>query len=294
MFQKNRLEASIIRLVHSIEKGLCITSPRLGYGYKKIEKLALLVDEYMKEPAPDLLSVYMASGALKAYCDFHDSKGFASPQYAKTKELYRKINSYCDSLSNITEYGGIKRVLLSELNYDIKEIEKFFRTRHSVREFEKTPVDIEKIKKAITLAQCAPSACNRQAVRVYVINSKKYLNDFNTNLAGIGGFAEDIDKFILITGKLSSYDEFEYNQYIVSAGIFVGYLSLTLHAYQIGSCIIQRSLRNTEQWTEFCKKNSIPEDEQLVCMIGIGNMKECTTVPISYRYPLNKIFRELT
>lgn len=293
-FQKSRLEAAIIRLVHSIEKGLSIKSPRLGFGYKKIERLALLVDEYMKDPAQDLTCVYMAGGALKSYCNFHDSKEFESHQYTNTKKFCEKINNYCRSVNEITEYGGIKRVLLSELDCDINEIEKLFRTRHSIREFENKPVEMEKIKKAISLAQHAPSACNRQAVRVYVINGKKLLEEYNNNLEGIGGFAEDVDKFLIVTGKLSSYDEFEYNQFIVSAGIFVGYLSLALHAYKIGACIIQRSLRYTKQWKEFCEKYNIPDDEQIICMIGIGNMKESTMVPISRRYPLDKILRELT
>ena len=45
-------------------------------------------------------------------------------------------------------------------------VENLFNTRHSIRQFGEDKVKIEDIKKAIELAQRAPSACNRQAVRV--------------------------------------------------------------------------------------------------------------------------------
>ena len=284
IYKNDKLAASIIRLAHSIEKGLSIESPCPGFGYTKIESLASMIDEYMQNSSYNLICVCMASDAIKAYCDYHDSIGFTSQQYDRIKEIYCKIKDYCHPVNNtVVAYGGVQTVLLNELDYDINEIEKLFETRHSIREFDKTHVSIEKIKKAVALAQCAPSACNRQAVRVYAIDSKKYVQDLNINLEGIGGFTDDIDQFLLITGKLSAYDEFEYNQFVVSAGIFAGYLSLALHAYHIGACIIQRSLRTSKQWIQFCKKNNIPEDEQIVCMIGIGCMKDSTIVPISYR-----------
>lgn len=292
-FLKSRLEADIIRLVHSIEKGLSISSPRLGFGNAKIKKLDLLIDEYIRISPLDLMCVYMALGALQAYCDYHDLEKYTSAEFTRAKEIYEKIKGYCDSCGDPAKYGGVKKILFSDFDWNINDIGKFFRTRNSIREFENTPVDSEKIKKAIALAQCAPSACNRQAVRVYSVDCTKFIEDYGNNLEGVGGFADKVDKFLIITGKLSAYDEFEHNQYIVSAGIFAGYLSLALHAYKIGACVIQRPLRPTKQWTDFRKKNNIPEDEQVICILGIGNMKKATTVPVSYRYPIEKIFREL-
>ena len=45
-YEINRLEAEIIRNVHSIEKGLSIENPRLGFGVAKIREMLSLVDRY--------------------------------------------------------------------------------------------------------------------------------------------------------------------------------------------------------------------------------------------------------
>lgn len=70
-------------------------------------------------------------------------------------------------------------------------------------------------------------------------------------------------------------------------------MSLALHAYKIGACVIQRSIRDNEQWDSFRTVNNIPADEQIVVMIGIGAMKDMTTVPVSKRYKVEDIYKTL-
>ena len=48
----------------------------------------------------------------------------------------------------------------------------FAQSRHSVRWFSDATVDLGVIKQAISIAQTAPSACNRQATRVKIIKDK--------------------------------------------------------------------------------------------------------------------------
>lgn len=290
-YQEERMAAHIIRLVHSVEKGLSIESPRLGFGYDKIKKLSDMVQEYVKLESPNLMCVYAACDAIDAYIAFHDARNFQTEEYMDIKRLYEQMKQYRLSSQGNQKCGGVLCIQKSDLDYNVKEIEKLFATRHSIREFS-GKIDLEDVKKAVSLAGRAPSACNRQAVRVYMVDSKKYIKDMNTNLAGVGGFAEDAEYFLLITGKLSAYER-EYNQFIVSAGIFAGYLSLALQTYHIASCIIQRPLRREARWEKFCELNNIPGDEQIVCMIAIGGMKDEMTVPVSVRYGLDDIFRVL-
>lgn len=287
-YEEERISANIIRYVHAIEKGLSIEKPRIGFGVAKIEIISELVDKYISLNPSRNLCVYMARDVIKSYIEFHKDNVFDGLE--RIKDIYKKISSYVDNDGEI--YGGIQVISLDEMDYEISQIEKLFKTRHSIRSFIKEHVSIKDIKKAVELAGYAPSACNRQAVRVYAIDSRKYIEDTDQCLDGIGGFANDVDKFLLITGKLSSYKD-EYNQFIVSAGIFAGYLSLALHTYHIGACLVQRSLRTTSMWNKICEKNNIPKDEQLVCMIGIGKMKKKTTVPISKRFPVDDVFREI-
>lgn len=290
-YREERMAARIIRLVHAIEKGLSLESPRLGFGYDKIKRLSGMVQEYVKLESPNLMCVYAACDAIDAYIAFHDAKNFRSEEYTEIKSIYERMKQYRLSAPESQRYGGVVQIRKSDLDYNVKEIEKLFATRHSVREFA-GKVDLEDVKKAVGLAGRAPSACNRQAVRVYLVDSGKYVREMKTSLAGVGGFAEDAEYFLLITGKLSSYER-EYHQFIVSAGIFAGYLSLALQTYHIASCIIQRPLQREEKWEKFCKLNNIPGDEQIVCMIAIGGMKDEMTVPVSVRHGVDDIFRVL-
>ena len=113
------------------------------------------------------------------------------------------------------------------------------------------------------------------------------------NLEGIGGFADSVDKFLLIAGVQSAYRPGEKNQFAVSAAMFAGYLSLALHAYGIGACAVQRSLFPDKKYDELRLRYNIGKDEQIVIMLGIGNMKDKVKVPVSYRWSLDKIYCNL-
>lgn len=288
-FDKNRIEAEIVRNVHSIEKGLSIKEPRVGFGVKKIREMFSLIDKYM-ELTEEKTVLYFAIDAVDEYLEFQKLRKFQSNDiefiYQKKKKLEEKIGCHNDV------YGGTLEYNIEENQINFSEIEKLFNTRHSIREFSEEHVPDELLKKAIEMAQRSPSACNRQAVRVYSISSEDYIKAMG-NLDGIGGFAEDVDKFVLITGIRSAYRYGEKNQFIVSASMFAAYLTLSLHALGIGCCTVQRSLVADENFFNFRNLYGISEDEQLVVMLGIGMMKEKIKVPISKRYPIDKIYKKL-
>ena len=166
--------------------------------------------------------------------------------------------------------------------------------RHSVRDFSNEPVPMDLLRKACDLALHAPSACNRQGTRIYVLtgDNKKLLENW---LSGIGGFAEEVDKYIILTAKISVYrfEEACQFQYVVSPSILAGYLSLALQSLGIGACLIQRPLVRTKLWEELSKKLNIPDDEQIVLMIGVGMLKEQYNVPVSNRMSYETIVEEL-
>ena len=170
-------------------------------------------------------------------------------------------------------------------------MERFFASRHSIRDFEEKEVSNDTIYRAVQAAQMAPSACNRQAVRAYVLSPEKLCQLYGGDLEGIGGFAQNASKFILITGQLSAYQPGEYNQYIVSASIFGTYLMQALLTQNIGSCIVQRPLYFSKQWEKIANEIGIPADERLVFMMAIGYMKPVCAVPVSKRFPTEQILK---
>lgn len=188
--------------------------------------------------------------------------------------------------------GGVQRVSLTYSEDDYVNLKRLAEQRHSIRDFSGESVPNEKLRKALAIAQRSPSACNRQGVRAYIISGNKK-NCLEGWLEGTGGFSGAVDKYILITGQLSAYHVDEPFQYIVSASIFAGYLTLALQSVGVGACVIQRALLHNKKWTEVAAALGIPGDEQVVLMIGTGMPKDSYTVPISKRLPLNEQTKEL-
>lgn len=283
-------EGEIIRNVHSIEKGISLKNPRLFFGISKIIKMLDLIMEYVKKQEYSMDIVNMALDAVDAYKEYHkdvldDPKlKIIISKHNTLRNLYPKK----DYLS-----AGILRIKRQVDEKQFDSLQNLVMQRHSVRDFSKESVPIDSLHKACDLALHAPSACNRQGTRIYILTGahKKGLENW---LSGIGGFAEEVDKYIIVTAKVSVYrfEEACQFQYVVSSSILVGYLSLTLQSLGIGACLIQRPLVRTREWKALSKKLSIPVDEQIVLMLGVGMLKEQYNVPVSNRMPYEMLVKE--
>lgn len=286
--KRNFMAAELSRHTHSIEKGLTINKPRLGFGHEKqkrmMELILLLKDdcsEYHREVC------IVALDALHEYITYHQEKGYSDEMCEEIHEFLRVHKTELEE-----KKGGIIRIDKSDLMFDEEILEKFFRTRHSIRDFSDQDVNDITLRKALELAQQAPSACNRQGVRVYVLDKEKS-KKMAEKLRGVGGFAEKASRIVMITGKVSSYRQEEMYQYIVSASIYAAYLSLTLHAYGLGSCVIQRQVVWSREWDDLRNSFGIPEDEQQIVLLAVGNMKDSFFVPVSHRLHNNEMIRFL-
>jgi len=286
--KENHRAAELSRFSHSIEKGLAIDNPRLGFGHDKQKKMMQLIisletskSSYHKEVC------LIALDTLKEYIEFHRSKSY-SDEMCEEIESFLKTHWICHS----GKYGGIKEVKKTDCLFDRLVIEDFFHSRHSIRDFSDQDVDDAVLIKALKLAQYAPSACNRQGVRAYVLN-KEQSKEYAKRLEGVGGFADKATRLILITAKLSAYRQDESFQYIVSAGIYAAYLSLTLHTYGLAGCVIQRQVTWSKEWEDKRTSLGIPEDEQIILLFAVGNMKDKFNVPISHRLQNEEMIRFL-
>lgn len=285
----NSIAAELIRNTHSIEKGLSISNPRLGFGHTKQKDMMKRICMLEKHDSSYYGEVCrMAAAALREYVDYHQSCGYHD-------EMIDEIETFLGERENLfssdgEKYGGTKILNKSEINFDMDGIEKFFNTRHSIRDFTDEKVDAQKLKKALKLAQRAPSACNRQAVRVYVLGEKTK-NLILGQLEGVGGFQKEVGKYVMITAKISSYRSGEINQYIVSASMYAAYLTLTLHAYGFGACVIQRDVTWNKHWDSLRKKLGISKDEQIICLVAVGNLKDTCRVPVSHRLDSDEIVK---
>jgi len=285
-----QLMGEIIRNVHSIEKGLSLETPRKLFGYAKIIEMLHLVEQYFKMEDHSNTVILMAYDALKEYLSFHSKE----KNDAKIREIQKLMDEVFSgiSLPEHEKHGGTYSIKSGHDENVFHEFQSLVNARHSIRDFSNESVPMEELRQAINVAFRCPTACNRQGVRAYILTGKNkdLLSDW---VIGIGGFGDKVEKYILITGKLSEYREDEQFQYIVSASIFAGYLTLALEAKNIGCCVVQRPVLLCKKWRELQTQLNIPNDEQIVLMLGVGMKKEDYKVPVSYRLPYDELVKEL-
>lgn len=288
-FENNRIEGEIKRNTHSIEKGLSLENPRMGFGIPKIKEAFCLVERYINNGGGiDAEPLLMFKSALKAYLDFHKQAKFTNASIEEVAIIYNKLSSIVRD--SFPDMGGVFQVNKPEYSeQEKKAFEKLFYDRHSIREFDHTRVEDSKLRHAIELAMRCPSACNRQCQRCYIVD-KEQLNKLGS-LSGIGGFAEDVDKFIVITGRISDYRADEYMQWIVTGSVFAAYLTLAIQAEGLGACFVQRSLTVSNGKGDVYNSLGIPDDEQMICLIAVGNLKDKYIVPQSYRLSFKSIVK---
>lgn len=264
---------AILQTAHRLEKGLCIRNPRSGWGFDKAETLADLIAAEKNKNTPDQTAIQIGEAVLAAYID---AKEKLPDEKEKLDSLKQKIA--CNNLSvNLDAVHGGTILMQKKDMIQAQAVEQLFLTRHSVRDYDDTPVDNKKLERAVSLALRAPSACNRQASQIYVITGedrKKAEADNEYNA----------DKYLIITGNMNAFTLSEFNDWIVSTSVFCGYLSLALHAEGIGSCIFRKNLMKKTKYTERIRKLChIPNDEQIILEMAIGNYKPEFAVPVSFR-----------
>lgn len=276
------LEGKIIRQAHILEKGMSLSSPRIGFGQEKIQALFTYLDEYKRLGYSDHSPAFlMAIGTLNAYVSYMKEKKYFN------NDLEVKIASY--KIEEDTQNDcGIETLTLNFIKEQKQDFYGFFMTRCSVRQFANEDIDISIIKKAVSLAAKAPSACNRQSARVYMFLDKDKNRQIGQLLEGNTGFDEEVNKYLVITGDMMKFtDGYERNQHMVDASLFAMSLVLALHYYGVGSCILQASERK-----RLDKKRhellDIPYNEKIVLFIAIGYYKEEFQVAKSKRKPLDE------
>ncbi|MDO4557050.1 MAG: nitroreductase family protein, partial [Lachnospiraceae bacterium] len=160
-------------------------------------------------------------------------------------------------------------------------------SRHSIRSYNKIPVELDIIKKVLELAACAPSACNRQPIKVYITTNPKTVTDMSELIPGNKGFENEIPNWALVTVNRQMFNIGEPLQWYVNGGIYISYLINAFHAYRIGSCIFQipASHCNTPKIRSLAR---IPKNEALIAAVGFGYAKDENKFAVAQRRPVDE------
>lgn len=254
-------EAEIRLLIHSIEKALSLPSVRPGFGREKIEALLQKYGSYCsfenRQNAREIDALVF--GALHAYISFQRN---SCPDF----NLDFIPSHFRDVQAN--DFVGVS----SDSSCDFSDLTffDFAKSRHSLRYYGSTPVQIETIKKAVSLAQTAPSACNRQSAHVFACINAEKIEKIMSFHGGIKGFGHP-QAILAVAGTLGSYtSEYERNTVYVDCGIFSMNLLYALHYYGLATCpIIWGSEPDNDK--KIRQVLGIPESETVALLITVGS-----------------------
>lgn len=175
------------------------------------------------------------------------------------------------------------------------QVEKFLRSRRTVRQYLDEPVAEEKIKALLNIARFAPTGGNSQLIKWLVINSPEKIRDIGQEVIDfftsimktdhpmnkryrVAGFIRAWKKgFDPITRNAPSlvltYAPEEYVTGDADSTIALTYLELAAPSFGIGTCWAGFVMRALKEWPPLQKKLDLPEGYAALGAMMMGYQK---------------------
>lgn len=283
------IRARLMFYAHALEKGLSRVNFRPRFGESTLRSMATEMTRWLNAGrSPDDQFFKTAAATAHAYFERHrqlevDASDFLSLFDEKSRALI---------MQGEDEDGGVLtaealRETVPESNRNRSFIDVVF-GRRSVRDFTPVPVDDEDIRRAVRIAQQAPSVCNRQAARVHLFEDQKAIRAALDLQGGFKGYAMP-PKLLLVTTDLSSFLwPKERNQGFVDGGLFMMTLLLGLEQVGLGACPLNTSL-TADREDGIRKILDIPESEIFISFIAVGHFDPSVLTPRSKRIAVDDV-----
>lgn len=278
-----KMQYTLSRETHTIEKGMSMRNPRKGFGQEKISNLIKRLKKYnYRYSTKDMEFLAYPLSTIKMYIYYTKNTGVSIPDIESSyAELCTAANFESDKVeSGITK--ETKKHIQSLCNKDFRSL---VYSRHSIRYFSSEQVSKELIYKALDLAQRTPSACNRQGWKSHIFIGAKSLELIKWQ-GGCRGFEEEIKCAILVTANLKAFLSYEVHQAYVDGGLYAMNLINALHSLGLGTIPLSTAFdyRKLVGLLRF----GIPQNEVPILIIGIGEMLENFNVAVSTRKEIQK------
>ncbi len=281
-----QLEAKIIARYHNIEKGLSFAEVRLGFGKEKIDLLFTFLDQYVSSKYDQSRGVFQtALSVLEAYVSYHEKRNYDA-RWMKTKLItYQNLKTGAGGTIRLAKNALLK---LQQGNF-----EDLAMNRHSIRNFSSESVSIKIIENAVSIAQKAPSVCNRQSGRVYVVKNQELKKKVLELHKGNAGFGHLADTILIVTSDLRTFTHVgERYQGYIDGSLFGMSLVYALHSLGVASCMMNWSVKKDED-KKMHSVVQIPEHEVIVFLVAVGHYPETFEVAKSLRMNRDNIMRVL-
>lgn len=284
------LLAKVIMSYHVLEKGLTMPERRLGFGKDVVVRLMVLIRAYVERYGLENKQVCHAIGVLKEYRDLHRTELHACCE--SEEKFWRTLNAFLSDYATVTvarQMHVTRDDFFSRIDCPFPE---FAQSRHTVRNYTQESVPVDKIVEAVKIAMTAPSACNRQYVRVHCITDKDACAQLLSLQKGNRGFGHLANKVIVVTADIEGIDSTgERNDVYTNGGIFLMNLCYALHYCRIAHCILNwsRSEADDNAARELLGEQ-LKKSETIVAVLSCGVAPKEFDVAASPRKELSEVF----
>lgn len=274
-------EGVIIRLSHSIEKGLCVEPMRLEFGFENVKLLQEMLLGYDGE-----ITDHIGSSVVTLGCYFkaHEDKD-VSDEFALLRSGYQSV---IRMYSGVSVQGGVKKIVAS----DPKSLGDGVVSRVSVRIYDEAKsVDLTQLLKVVDIAKNCPSACNRHAIKLYYSLDRHKNRELLELQNGSRSFRHQVPGLIAVTYDVRYQEGVEErNLGFVEGGIWVMSLVTAIEMEGMSSCVLNWCVAPKVD-TEFRRRFKIPPYHRIVSFISFGYAKNEQLVPVSIREEANTFIK---
>ena len=261
----------LLRLMHSLEKGMALPAPSPGFGKKKALNLHRQALAYRRRFGDD--HIYrLCLATLAAHQRFQlliegDHAGFP------LEDFDREVAG---------TQAGARRVTREEFLRTARiDFGNFALNRSSVRNFTGEPIDEADILDAIRVASKSPSVCNRACAKAYYSNDPDVIARALSHQSGNAGFGHLAGAVFIITADMRAfYKSGERNQAWIDGGLFAMSLNYALHSKGYGACMLNWSMDAAND-VALRREFRIPREHSVVMMMVARHVPETFAVTIS-------------
>ena len=278
-----KMQYTLLRENHVIEKGMSMRNPRIGFGQEKVKALLGRLGKYFELYGDvDLNFLKYPLSTIQSYIEFTKKNGVEIDAIESSyKDLVRKIGDNFETISS-----GVKDISKNDvLESCNKNFKSLLQSRHSIRYFSEESVDRGVIEEALRLASLTPSACNRQGWKTYVFEGERCLELMKWQ-GGCRGFEQELHYAILVTANLKAFLSYEVHQAYVDGGLYAMNLINALHSLGLGCIPLSCGFRYDK--LKKLRDFRIPENEVPIVIIGFGHLLDEFKVAISSRKNIEK------
>jgi nitroreductase len=267
------LDAHIMMDFHRIEKGLALPKPTPGFGNEVVQRLIRNVT-YGEARYGCSHASTAARSALGHYREHALKHGV---QVAEV-ERFLAAHPYTPGA------GGTLTVTRADVQSKAKrDLDEFFFSRFSVRQFTGEPVAEELLLRAVRVAIKTPSVCNRQAARAHALVDRAQIDKALAIQGGNRGFGHLVGALMVVTVDMRKFvSSAERYQGWIDGGLFAMSLCYGFHALGLGTCMLNWSV-NPRIDLRLREAVSLPAAENVIVMMAVGHLPEEFAVAMSPR-----------